>query len=230
MARSAKHKHSTKIRVLIADDHPVVRAGLSQLIDNQPGLEVVGEAASTDQAITKAREMNPDVVLLDLSMPGPATLTAIADLLRSGPELRVLVLTMYEDLAHLRAVLEAGAVGYVGKSLAGTELLYAIRAVAQGRLYVNTALSVQATQSAPAGAAKNDLAKRLSKREMEILILVATGHTNRQIGERLEISVKSVETYRARLMDKLGTQSRAELVRYALERGLLSPDKLADLL
>jgi len=229
MGLRKKHRHSTKVRVLIADDHPVVRDGLCQLIDSQPGLEVVGAVASTDQAVATARELNPDVVLLDLSMPGQATLAAIANLLRSDPQPRVLVLSMYEDMAHLRAVLEAGAAGYVGKSLAGTELLGAIHAVAQGRLYVNTTLSTHATQVIPAAIGKNDLTKRLSKREMEILILVSRGHTNRQIAERLGLSVKSVETYRSRLMDKLGTQSRAELVRYALERGLLSPDKLTDL-
>lgn len=230
MGKIRKHKNLKKTRVLIADDHPVVRTGLRQLISSQAGLEVVGEVASTDQAIAKARGLNPDVILLDLSMPGQATLTAIANILRSDPQSRVLVLSMYEDMAHFRAVLEAGAVGYVGKSLAGTELLGAIRAVAQGRLYVNTALGTHATQPAFTATAQTDLARRLSKREMEILILVATGHTNRQIAERLALSVKSVETYRARLMDKLGTQSRAELVRYALERGLLSPDKLTELL
>jgi len=208
------------IRVLIADDHAVLRAGLRLLINAQPDMEVVGEAADGAEAVAQARALQPQVLTLDLAMPGNSGVDTITQLRRECPHTRVLVLTMHDDPAYLRAVLAAGGSGYVVKTAADTELLSAIRAVHQGRTFVNLSLTdsvVQTVVGSPPGSAL----EVLSAREREVVTLLAQGFTNQEAADRLFLSVKTVETYRARLMSKLGLASRADLVRYALETGLL---------
>lgn len=219
------------IHVVIADDHAVLRAGLRMLINAQPDMEVIGEAADGVGAVEMAREAQPDVILLDLGMPEHGGLQAIAKIRQVSPPTRVLVLTMHDDPAYLRFVLAEGGAGYVVKSAADTELLEAIRAVANGRLFVNVSLDESVTKNAVEQKAAGAEVKpklpppTLSDREREVLELIAKGHTNREVADKLALSVKTVEAYRARLMDKLSLRTRAELVRYALELGLLMPDK-----
>lgn len=209
-----------KIRVLIADDHAVLRAGLRLLINAQADLEVVGEAGNGSETLHQTRALVPDVLTLDLSMPGGSVIPIIEKLRREIPQTRVLVLTMHDDPAYLRTVLAAGGSGYVVKKAADAELLTAIRAVHQGRAFVNLDLDggPPAPLEAPGTAA-------LSQREREVLALLAQGHTNQVIADRLYLSVKTIETYRTRIADKLGLKTRADLVRYALEMGILAPGK-----
>lgn len=219
------------IRVLIADDHAVLRAGLRALIDAQRDMRVVGEARDGNEAVTETVAAKPDVLLLDLSMPEHSGLHAIPLIRQQSPGARVLVLSMHEDLACLRAAFDSGATGYMLKRVADTELLAAIRAVAGGKKYVcscSRELLAQASLGFDlSGAdAREDSANALSKREREVLIMVAQGYTNRQVAERLELSVKSVESYRARVQEKLGLQTRVQLHRYALATGLLRADGL----
>lgn len=220
-----------KLRVAIADDHAVLRAGLRALINAKPDMEVVGEAADGPGAVKLVRDQRPDVLILDLAMPKQSGLQAIGNIKQTCPQTRILVLSMYDDPPYLRSVLAAGGAGYVLKTAADTELLTAIRLVAKGGVYVNTTLSQTASTadlSSKAGKARGDLkvvTDLLSERELEVLQLVAEGHTNHEIANHLKLSEKSVETYRARVMEKLELRSRAELVRYALECGLLAADK-----
>lgn len=216
------------IRVLLADDHAVLRAGLSMLINSQPDMQVVGEAADCHQANELVRLRKPDVLTLDLTMPGGGSIKLIEGLRRDCPETRVLVLTMHDDPAYLRAVLAAGGAGYVVKTAADVELLRAIRAVSEGRIVVEVnqpkaAAGAGAGRGADADSARPAGFASLSAREREVFTLLAQGHTNPEIAGRLFLSVKTVETYRARIADKLGLRTRAELVRYALEVGLLAP-------
>jgi DNA-binding NarL/FixJ family response regulator len=214
------------IRVLLADDHALLRAGLRLLINAEPEMEVVGEAADCREALAGVRALKPDVLTLDLTMPGGNSIRLIEQLRREHPGTQVLVLTMHDDPAYLRAALAAGSAGYVVKAAADTELLSGIRAVCEGRVVVHVsrptahpALDPEEAESPrPSGAA------RLSSREREVLTLLARGHTNQEIARLLFLSVKTIETYRARIADKLGLRSRADLVRYALEVGLLGPE------
>ncbi len=193
------------------------------LIGAQPDVEVVGEAADGEEAVRKVAETLPDVAIVDITMPGEGGIKAIERIRKESPKTRVLVLTMHEVPAYLRSALAAGASGYVVKSAADHELLSAIRAVHRGRTVLDPALAATLAQAAlgkrvPSGHAES--AGVLSLREREVLELVAQGYTNQQIADRLGLSVKTVETYRARLVDKLGLRSRADLVRYALDSGL----------
>jgi two-component system response regulator NreC len=218
-----------KIRVLIVDDHAIVRAGLRMLINHQPDMDVVGEAGDGHEALCQAREANPDVLTLDLTMPGGGGLKILERLRQTCPQTRVLVLTMHEEPSYLRAVLAAGGSGYVAKSAVDGELLAAIRSVAQGRTFVTINLSDSEThqvlgdRATCTASAPRAPVQLLSPREQEALKLLAQGYTNQEVGTRLCLSVKTIETYRARIVDKLGLRSRADLTRYALEMGLLNP-------
>jgi two-component system response regulator NreC len=214
---------AAKIRVLVADDHGMVRAGLRSLIDLQPDMAVIAEAADAADAVEKTKSMAPDVVLLDLEMPQGGGLRALRMLSAEFPALRSLVVTMHDDLGNLRAALEAGASGYITKKSADTELLQAIRVLQTGRTYVdpNLANGTKGPLPAPNGAAPRGSEKPLSAREREALFLTARGHTNREIAHRLGVGIKTAETYKARLMAKLGLRTRAELVRYAIAVGIL---------
>jgi two-component system response regulator NreC len=214
-----------KIRVLVADDHAVLRSGLKLLINSQSDMQVVGEAGSHDEALRKARELKPDVLTLDLTMPGGTGVKLIETLSRESPAIRVVVLTMHDDAAYFRVAMAAGAFGYVVKQSADTELLDAIRCVARGKIYTQVQLAAASDRPAiSTGSAKaeTNLLSTLSEREREVLTMVAQGHTNQVVADRLDLSVKTVESYRARLMSKLGLHNRAELTQLAMEAGLLA--------
>jgi two-component system response regulator NreC len=213
------------IRVLLADDHAVLRAGLGMLLGAQADIEIVGEAANGVEVSRLAAALRPDVVLLDLSMPGPRSGTVIRDVLRACPETRVLILTMHDDTAYMRSALAAGASGYLVKRAADSELLSAIRAVHAGRTFVDMTRAADALPRAPrVPSASSRPPKPLSKRERQVLRLLAQGNSNQQIADAIRLSVKTVETYRTRLSEKLGLKGRAELYRFASESGILDMD------
>ena len=214
----------TPIRLLVADDHVVLRAGLRMLLDVQHDITVTGEAGDGAEVLRKARELQPDVVLMDLTMPGPPSGDVIREVLRACPQTRVLVLTMHDDPAYLASAMAAGAAGYVVKKVADSELLSAIRAVHAGRTFVDLTQSLDTAPRAAPAAAKAERPKDLSRRESEVLRLLAQGYSNQQIATQIKVSVKTVETHRTRLSEKLGLKGRAELYRFAVESGLLNPD------
>jgi DNA-binding NarL/FixJ family response regulator len=207
------------LRVVIADDHAIVRAGLGSLLDTAADLQVVGEACDGAEACRLAAELAPDVLVMDLSMPGMDGVAATERVRRDSPNVHVLALTMHEDQRHLEAVMNAGAAGYMLKRADPPELLRAIRTVADGRTYVDPELAGVALRerhgTGPAGAP-------LSRREEEVLRRTAWGESNRDIAEQLGISTKTVETYKARIAEKLGVSSRTEMVRYAVQQGWLA--------
>jgi len=205
---------------MIVDDHAVVRAGLRMLIDAEDDLETVSEAGNVRDAIFEARSTTPDLVLMDIVMPGESGLEGVPKLLHEHPDLKILVLSMQDDPRYVREAFGAGASGYVLKEAADAEVVAAIREVAGGGRYVHPALGARlvAAESADAKRAEED---PLSDREREVLRLLALGHTNQEISSQLYISVRTAETHRAHIMQKLRLQSRAELVRYALDQGLL---------
>lgn len=208
-----------RIRIHIADDHAVLRAGLRLLIQSQVDMEVVGESGNADQTLEQLSKSPPDVLTLDLSMPGGGGIELLKKLTAAFPALRVVVLTMHDEPEYFRAAMAGGAAGYVVKKSADTELLSAIRTVAQGRTYTNCELSQDNAKSL--SKSRINQLKELSQREREVLQFVAQGHTNQAIADRLSLSVKTVESYRARLMTKLSLHSRADLMQFALESGLL---------
>jgi two-component system response regulator NreC len=218
-------RRRSRIRILLADDHAVLRAGLGLLINAQPDMRVVGEAGDAAEILRVARDAGADVAVLDLTMPGATGSELVAQLVDQQPTLRVLVLTMHDDPAYARAALAAGASGYIVKKAADSELLSAIRAVSQQRTFVNVggagALASEASQRPPSQGPKGPL----SPREQEVLEQLARGHTNREIAAQIHVSVKTVETYRLRLAQKLGLRTRADFVRHALHAGLLAADR-----
>jgi two-component system response regulator NreC len=204
-----------QIRLVLADDHAVVRTGLRLLLDAEDGLTVVAEAGEIDTTRHMVRAHRPDVLVLDLNMPGPPSLPAIPEL---AQQTAVVVLTMQNDPAFARQALQSGALGYVLKEAADSELVGAVRAAAEGRTYLNPELGARmaAAPLAPAGPPDN-----LTERELEILRLIALGHTNAEIGGQLYLSVRTIESHRAHIQQKTRRNTRAELVRYALDHGLL---------
>ena len=220
-----------KITVLIADDHAILRAGLKMLINAQADMEVVAEAPDGDQAVRAARNTSPQVALMDLTMPGSGGMGALEEIARCCPDTRVLILSMHDDPAYLRSVLAAGARGYVLKRAVDMELLAAIRAVHRGGVYVDPSLAhvfVQDVLDKPATADRASRSlKILSERERQVLGLVAEGYGSQEIAKQILVSVKTVETYRARIAEKLGLRTRHEIVRFAIQMGLLTCDTLA---
>ena len=211
-------------RVLLADDHAVLRAGLRLLLTSTNEYEVVGEASSGTETLSLAEQLQPDLILLDLSMPALGGLDALPALRKLVPAARVLILTMHDDPQYLRQALKQGASGYVLKRAADSELLSAMRAVLQGDVYVQPSmtrilLEDMLPESQPAD--KEDAWGSLSEREQEVLKMVALGHTSAEIAKQLNLSAKTVETYRARGMEKLGLRTRAALVRFALQEGII---------
>jgi DNA-binding NarL/FixJ family response regulator len=215
---------TTKLRVFLADDHPVVLAGIKALLTADPDLEVVGEARDGLTALRMAVDLKPDVVVLDLSMPAMNGVDVSQRLRVECPGCKVLVLTVHEDRSYVRKLLEVGAVGYVLKRSASEDLLRAIHAVAAGGIYLDPAIAGQAIAGAANGP--QDVAPgggaELSDREVEMLRLTAVGHSNKAIAAILGVGVKSVETYKARAMEKRGFANRVELVGYALSQGWLT--------
>ena len=208
------------IRVLIVDDHAVVRTGLRRVLDAETDIETVAEAPDAERAIFEAIESTPDVVLLDVMMPGKSGIEALPSLLQAVPGAKVLILSMQDDPRYVREAFDAGASGYVLKEAADTEVVGAVRAVAAGEQYVHPTLGARMV-AADAEARRRADADPLSDREREVLRLLALGHTNQEIASMLYISVRTAETHRAHIMSKLGRGSRAELVRHALAEGLL---------
>ena len=212
------------IRILIVDDHSVIRTGLRTILAAQPDLEVVGEAADGHQAIQLARELHPDVVLMDISMPGPAGggIEVTRRLREILPNTSVLILTVHEDETLLHEAIRVGASGYVIKRAAESELVNAIQAVARGEMYIHPAMTRALLKDLATPPAPNqNAAEPLTPREIEVLRMLSKGYTNRQIAEALRISVRTVEGHRANLMSKLEVHSRVELTGYAEEHHLL---------
>jgi len=205
-----------QIRLVIADDHPVVRSGLKLLLEAEAGLAVVAEAGEIATAKRMVAAHRPDVLILDLNMPGAPSLPAIPEL---AQQTAVVVLTMQNDPAFARGALQAGALGYVLKEAADAELVGAVRAAAEGHTYLNPALGARMAAAPPEPAGPPD---DLTERELEILRLIALGHTNAEIGGQLYLSVRTIESHRAHIQQKTRRTTRAELVRYALDHGLLT--------
>ncbi|MBI3943428.1 MAG: response regulator transcription factor [Chloroflexi bacterium] len=209
-------------RILIADDHGVLRAGLRALLNAEADLEVVGEAADGNTALSLAQDLHPDVILLDISMPGLNGIEVIQNLMRVQRNTNVLILTVHEDEGLLQEAFRLGAKGYIVKRAVESELINAIRAVSRGDLYVHSAMTQGLVKSlSPSSPRQEEGITALTRREVEVLRLIAQGFTNRQIAEKLSISVRTVESHRANLMSKLDLGSRVELVRYAREHGFL---------
>jgi two-component system response regulator NreC len=210
------------LTIVIADDHAVVRSGLRLLLEAEDGLHVVGEAADAEEALRAVLGHKPDVLVLDLNMPGePSSLDALPYVVERSPQTRTVVLTMQADTEFARRALRAGAAAYVLKEAADSELVEAIHRAAAGEIYLNPALGAKlAAAPEPPSGPPDDL----SDREAEVLRLIALGHTNAEIGAQLFLSVRTVETHRAHIQQKLGRTTRAELVRYVIDHGLLQPD------
>jgi two-component system, NarL family, response regulator NreC len=208
------------IRIVLADDHEVVRAGLRMLLNNEPGFEVVAEASDADSARRYVRGHHAKVLVLDLNMPGTSSLETIPAIREESPDTQIVVLTMQKEPAFAREALSAGALGYVLKEAAHAELVEAVRRAAAGESYLNPRLGARIA-SEPAPGPPDDL----SPREVDVLRLIALGHTNTEIGEQLYLSVRTVETHRSHVQQKLRLSSRAELVAYAIDRGLISTER-----
>lgn len=213
----------TKLKVFIADDHAMVREGIKLLIAAQPDMEVVGEAGDGESAAREVRRLLPDVVLMDVSMPILGGAGATERILTSCPQTHVLALSAHDDEAHIRQLLNSGARGYVLKKAIAEELTGAIRAVSRGGVHIDPTIASGIVQGYlnPALATESEA---LSVREQEVLVHIAWGHTNREVADKLHLSVKTVEGYKTRLMEKLGLRSRSDIVRYALRRGWLQED------
>ena len=211
------------INILIADDHAIVRTGLRALLRAEPGLQLVGEATGGYEAIELVGKTRPDILILDLSMPDLDGIAVTRQLKPEYPDLRILILTVHEDEAMLREAIRAGASGYIVKRAAEAELIAAINTIRHGDLYVDpTMLRVLLVESPKPRTEKPARPDPLTPRETDVLKLIVQGYTNRQVGEELGISVRTVEGHRANLLEKLGLRTRVELVRYARDRGLIS--------
>jgi two-component system response regulator NreC len=219
-----------KIRIMIVDDHAILRAGLRMLVNAQADMEVVSEAPDGEKAVQQARETKPDVTLLDLTMPRVGGMKALQEIARNCRETRVLVLTMHDDPAYLRSALAAGASGYLLKRAVDAELLAAIRAVHRGGIFVDPRLTgvlvqdVLAKKGTKSGSTQP--VNILSDRELQVLRLVARGYTSAQIAKQIAVGLKTVETYRSRFAEKLGLKTRSDVIRFAVQMGLLTPETL----
>ena len=207
----------TPIRIVLADDHAVVRSGLKLVLDNEPGFEVVAEASDVEGARRYVRGHRPAVLVLDLNMPGGSSLEAIPAIRKESPQTQIVVLTMQAEPAFARQALSTGALAYVLKEAADDELVEAVRRAAAGQTYLNPTLGARVAKEPPPGPPDD-----LSPREVDVLRLIALGHTNAEIAEQLFLSVRTVETHRSHIQQKLRLSGRAELVAYALDRGLIS--------
>ncbi|HHY26306.1 MAG TPA: response regulator transcription factor [Desulfitobacterium dehalogenans] len=211
-----------QIRLFLADDHSVLRSGLKMILNSQKDMVVIGEADSGSAAIAKVKEINPDIILLDISMPDMSGLEALEKLTKLSSA-KILMLTMHADEKYLQEALKAGASGYVLKQAADAELLQAIRDVARGEIYLDSSLAQNLVKSMYSPRKENNgSASNLTEREKEVLRYIALGYTNKEIGESLLVSVKTVETHKARIMEKIQCQKRSELVRYAINHGYIS--------
>lgn len=215
------------IKILLVDDHAVVRMGLKMLLNTNPEIEVIGEAAEGNEGIKKALKLKPDVVVMDLSMPhGKDGLSATTELKKLKPEINILILTMHDDEEYLFRAIQGGASGCILKSAPHDELMSAIESVAAGDAYLHPSAQKRLMEEYLSGVKhdENDTYNLLSEREKEVLTLVAKGYANKEIAEQLVISVKTVETHKGNLMEKLQMKTRPELVEYAVKKGLLGYD------
>jgi two-component system, NarL family, response regulator NreC len=213
-----------KIRVVIADDHALVRDGIKALLRSTQDIEVVGEATDGRQAIEQCRELKPDVVLMDIAMPGLGGLEATLELKHEAPKTRVLVLTQYDDAEYVRRFLKIGVAGYILKRMLGTELASAIRSVVQGGLVLDPQVAMEALKNhgpQHAGPGSEDLYETLTDREKQVLRLVALGQSNKEVAESLGISVKTAMTHREHLMEKLSLRNRTDLIKFAIKKGVI---------
>ncbi len=207
------------ITIGMCDDHALVRSGLRRLLEAEPELQVTGEAADAEGALALVRERPPDVLLLDVTMPGRSGIDALPEILAAAPLTRVLMLSMQDDPVYVRLAFAAGASGYLLKDAADGELVKAVHEVSRGRRYLHPVLGARLAAAEP--AARNGTAARLTEREHAVLRLLALGHTNQEIAKQLFVSVRTAESHRAKIGEKLGFRSRAELVRYAIATGEL---------
>lgn len=212
------------IRVALCDDHAVVRSGLRRILDDEPDITVVGEAGNAEDAVALATAERPDVFVMDLGLPGTSGIDATRQVRAASAETAVLVLTVHDDVGYLRRAFDAGATGYLVKDAADVELVMAVRHVAAGDNYVHPSLGAALLEPEVVTARPSGPGGELSEREVDVLRLVALGHTNADIAEELYVSVRTVETHRAHVQQKLGVKSRAELVRITREHGLISED------
>lgn len=213
-----------KIRVLVCDDHTILREGIRLLLNSQADIEVIAEAVDGRDAIDKARDCKPDVILMDIAMPLLNGLEATRQIRRANPDARVLVLTMYESDEYVAQMLEAGAAGYVLKKVAGSELVYAIRAVHQGEAFLYPSITKRLVEDylrRVESGQERDSFDGLTDREREVLQLIAEGHTNKEIADLLNLSVRTVQNHRAHIMEKLGMHDRGELIKYAIQKGII---------
>lgn len=217
-----------KIRVLLVDDHTILRDGIRLLLSSQEDIEVVGEAGDGEEAVAKARELKPDVILMDISLPKVNGIEATRLIKAERPESKILILTMHEDEEYVFPLLAAGASGYILKKTASSELISALRAVAEGNAFLHPAIAktvlekYRQGQPASAGGGPDGL----TEREVEVLRLIAQGLSNREIADRLFISIKTVQAHRSNIMEKLNLHDRVELAKYALRKGLIKIDEM----
>ena len=228
----AEAAEESVIRVVVADDHPVVRDGLRLLIDGQPDMQVVGEAADGEAAWHAAAQLSPDVLIIDLSMPLLGGAEATARVRRDCPQVKVLALTVHEERPYLTELLRAGASGYVLKRAASAELVRAVRTVATGGTYIDPSLAGSVVEGYldAQDDPERDAEVSLSERELDVIVRIARGFSNKEVAAQLDLSVKTVETYKARVAEKLGLRTRVDIVRYAARRGWLgeTPNEGAD--
>ncbi len=213
-----------KIRVMLCDDHTILREGIRLLLNSQPDIEVVAEAVDGREAVEKARAVKPDVILMDIAMPFLNGLEATKQIRRDNPNARVLVLTMYESDEYVAQMLEAGAAGYVLKKVAGSELVYALRAVNQGEAFLYPSITKRLVEDylrRVESGQERDTFDGVTDREREVLQLIAEGHTNKEIADLLNLSVRTVQNHRAHIMEKLGMHDRGELIKYAIQKGII---------
>jgi two-component system response regulator NreC len=217
-----------KIKLLLADDHAVLRAGLKALLNAQPDIEVVAEAADGKETVRKSHEFAPDIILMDITMPGLSGMEATQEIKKQHPEIKILALTMHEDIDYLSRMICAGANGYVPKKVADTELLEAIRATNRGEHFIHSSMTAGLVANMRnkeiVVPEKSQDSSGLSQREKEVLHFLALGHTDQETADLLYLSIKTVGTYKARIKEKLGLRGRAELVRYATQMGLLDKE------
>ncbi len=216
-------KTSGKIRVLLADDHSIVRAGLRRIVEDSEDMEVIAEASDGNEAIRKALEKLPDVAVIDVSMPGADGLEVLLQLKSRHPDMRVIILTMYEEEQYVIRAFEAGAMGYITKKSAPEQLTDAIRRVCSGSRYITPEIAEMLALRMARGVGDRSLPDSLSRRELQVLRRLAMGHTNREIADAYRISIKTVDTYRFRLLKKLNLRNNAELSRFAIQNRLIDP-------